>query len=173
MGKQGRYFPDLIQEYKQTLKHVRANGGNASIERDLIEAIKWMETGYDPANYRAITRIDAYVMDHHLMQNFIAYTDSEAYVPEWFEDRKNSDRLSWDFELQRMISAKVKINNAMEGLTDNERAVFVMIKAQLMTFSQVAKVLGISRSTVQSYLERAEQKIRMNIQYGSQLSLAI
>lgn len=173
MGKQGRYFPDLIQEYKQTLKQVRANGGNAAIERDLIDAIRWMETGYDPAEYRAITRIDAYVVDHHLMQNFIAYTNSNAYVPEWFEDRENSDRLSWDFELQRLISAKVKINNAMEGLTDNERAVFVMIKAELMSFSKVAKILGVSKGTVQSYLIRAEQKIRMNVECGSQLSLAI
>lgn len=169
MGKQGRYFPDLIEEYKQTLKHVRANGGNASIERDLMEAIKWMETGYDPAELRAITRIDAYVVDHHLMQDFISYTESHVSVPEWMEDKYQV----WEYEVVRMMKIKKKINNAMQGLTDNEKSVFIMIKAQLMTFSQVAKILGVSKSTVQCYLERAEQKIQMNVKYGSQLSLAI
>lgn len=34
MGNRGKYFPDLIQKYKQILKQVRASGGHAVIERD-------------------------------------------------------------------------------------------------------------------------------------------
>lgn len=45
------YFPDLIEEYKQSLKDLRAMGGNLGMQRDLMETIKWMETGYDPAEY--------------------------------------------------------------------------------------------------------------------------
>ncbi len=69
------YFPDLIEEYKQSLKDLRAMGGNLDMQRDL------METGYDPAEYRAATRMDAFVMDHHLMQDLISYVDSDEFLP--------------------------------------------------------------------------------------------
>lgn len=65
------YFPDLIDEYKQSLKELKAAGGCPGMERDMLEVIKWMETGYDPAEYRSATRTDVYVMDHHLMQDLI------------------------------------------------------------------------------------------------------
>ncbi len=64
---------------------------------------------------------------------------------------------------------KKDVNQAMAGLTDNERAVFILIRAEYMTFSRVAKTLGVSRSSIQSYLERADKKIQNNLKYGSQL----
>ena len=153
-----KYFPDLVEEYKETLANVKASGGDLGMQRELKEAITWMETGYDPAEYRAATRTDAFVMDHHLMQDLISYVDSDAYVPK--KDESASDEEQWNIS-----TMKKKIQYALDGLTKNERAVFIMIRAEYMTYAQTAKVLGVSRSSVQSYLERAERKIATNVDY--------
>jgi len=156
------YFPDLIDEYKQSLKELKEAGGSPGMERDMLEAIKWMETGYDPAEYRAATRQDTFVMDHHLMQDLIMYVDAGSYVPSWIEG-KESDDGSREAEIVRMANIKNKINNALKGLTENERYVFIMIRAEGVSFGKTAKLLGVTKSAVQSYLRRAETKIKTNI----------
>lgn len=155
----GKYFPDLIGEYKQSYKDLlklekRVNNINdrriiKSMLRSTKEIIYWLETGYDPAEVRNDTRIDALVMDHRLMQNVVA--DALYYTEETTETTETTDY------------NKERIRQALEGLTDNERTVFIMIKAELMSFSKVASILGISKSTVQSYLQRAEKKIQRNL----------
>ena len=166
------YFPDLIEEYKQSLSELRAMGGNLDMQRDLMEAIKWMETGYDPAEYRAATRVDAFVMDHHLMQDLISYVDSDEFLPDLLaEDIDKCEDSSAAREIERLYRMKKDVGQAMAGLTDNERAVFILIRAEYMTFSRVAKTLGVSKSSVQSYLERAEGKIQNNLKFGSQVEL--
>lgn len=170
------YFPDLVEEYKQSLKELRAAGGCPSMERDMLEAIKWMETGYDPAEYRAATRQDAYAMDHHLMQDLIGYVDSSDDMPAHLQSMKDmlfnkyeEDNCRWRFgmslynEVERMQCIKKRINYTLEGLTENERVAFIMIRAERISFGKTAKILGIGKSTVQGYLKRAELKIKNNI----------
>ncbi|MCS5501288.1 DUF134 domain-containing protein [Lysinibacillus sp. A4] len=158
------YFPDLIDEYKQSLKKLKAAGGCSIMERDMLEAIKWMETGYDPAEYRAATRTDVYVMDHHLMQDLITYVDSEEMTPgvlaEVIDYSYDNSAVK---EIERMFNIKDTLNQAMAGLTENERTAFIMIRAEQMTFSKAAKILGVNRGTVQNYVKRAESKIADNI----------
>ncbi|MEC1180345.1 sigma factor-like helix-turn-helix DNA-binding protein [Metasolibacillus meyeri] len=149
-----KYFPDLIEEYKQSLKNLQAVGGCTSMERDLKEAIQWMETGYDPAEYRAAIRKDCYVMDHYLMQQFLLSIDFT--VPDMDEQQLNEEE-------ERIDSIQLIVKEAMAGLTENERKVFVLIRGEYMTFSKVANILEITRSSVQSYLRRAELKIKNNI----------
>ena len=154
------YFPDLIDEYKQSLKELKAAGGCSAMERDMQEAIKWMETGYDPAEYRAATRTDVYVMDHHLMQDLIMYVDSNRVAPDVIA---GVIEYSYDNtavrEIERLHHIKNIVNNAMRGLTENERFVFIMIRAERVSFGKVARLLGVTKSTVQTHLRRAESKI--------------
>ncbi|MGE7113930.1 sigma factor-like helix-turn-helix DNA-binding protein [Lysinibacillus sp. NPDC047702] len=159
------YFPDLIEEYKQSLKDLRAAGGCSSMERDLQEAIKWMETGYDPAECRAASRTDAYAMDHHLMQDLIVYVDSTNDVPALITDEIDLwiDEAVALKEIERLYNFKKVVNNTMVGLTENERTAFIMIRAEHMSFGKTAKLLGVTKSTIQSYITRAEMKIANNI----------
>jgi len=167
------YFPDLIEEYKQLLQEMKAEGvTSGDMYREVKQAIEWMETGYDPAEYRAATRTDAYTFDPYLMQNFIRYVGGECALPDALNDVQ--DQLhEWDVEreAERLEKVKSKVNEAMVGLTDDERAVFIAIKGECMPFSRVAKMLGISKSTVQSYYSRAQKKIKENVLYGSQMNL--
>ena len=38
---------------------------------------------------------------------------------------------------------KRRINSALKGLTDDERAVYIAIEAKLLPFSKVARMLGL------------------------------
>jgi len=162
--KMAMYFPDLIEEYKQSLKELKVAGGCLSMMKDMQEAIKWMETGYDPAEYRAATRTDVYVMDHHLMQDLIMYVDSDKMTPSVLAEviDYNYDNSAVK-EIERMFNVKDTANQALAGLTENERTAFIMIRAEHMTFSKAAKILGVNRGTVQNYVKRAESKIANNI----------
>lgn len=187
------YFPDLIEEYKHSLKDLREMGGNLDMQRDLMVAIKWMETGYDPAEYRAATRTDALVMDPYHMQTYMAYVnDDEMLIPEFLglmKDKIEGKFVGGDLEakewqgyanfIMRDLNSiankanqrKEKINSALKGLTAEERAVYVAIEGELMSFGKVAKMLDVSKSTVQSYYERACRKIHSNITHGTQVSI--
>ncbi|MEG0260550.1 MAG: sigma factor-like helix-turn-helix DNA-binding protein, partial [Lysinibacillus sp.] len=60
-----------------------------------------------------------------------------------------------------------------KGLTDDEKAIYVAIAGEGMSYSKVADMLNIKKGTVQSYMKRAQKKIANNIENGSQLSLFV
>ena len=167
------YFPDLLDEYKQLLKQMRADGvTSGDLYREVKQAIEWMETGYDPAEVRAATRVDAYVIDHHLMQDIIKYCDSERLTPDYLvEHLEDIPEMDWNKEVNYMAKIKQEVNNAMVGLTPNERAAYILVKAELYSYAKAARVLGIEKGTLQSYIQRAEYKIQKNIKYGAQMDL--
>ncbi|MCP3764744.1 hypothetical protein NLX67_20635 [Domibacillus sp. A3M-37] len=51
------------------------------------------------------------------------------------------------------------IDDTLGDLTLREKDVFTLVKAEKYTFEYTAKLLGITKSSVQTYLERAERKI--------------
>ena len=186
------YFPDLIEEYKQLLQQMKAEGvTSGNMYREVKQAIEWMETGYDPAEYRAATRIDSYSFDPYHMQSFMAYVnDDDILMPEFLLNVK--ERVHWELrnvdpvheqfyfnsytkDLNDMVrksdSRKKKLAGAMQGLTADEKAVYVAIEGELMSFGKVAKMLDVRKSTVQSYYERAKRKINENINKGTQTNI--
>ncbi|MEG0471291.1 MAG: sigma factor-like helix-turn-helix DNA-binding protein [Solibacillus sp.] len=189
------YFPELLEEYQQLLQQMKSEGvTSGDLYREVKQAIEWMETGYDPTEYRATSRIDAYPMDPYHMQTYMAYiNDDEMLMPhfllpvkdkieaEFFADI-DSDAEEWQsyvaYKMRDLNAAankanqrKEKINSALNGLTVDEKSVYVAIEGELMSFGKVAKMLDVSKSTVQSYYERAQRKIMENIKRGNQLSL--
>ena len=188
------YFPELLEEYRQLLKEMKSEGvTSGSMYQEVKQAIEWMETGYDPAEYRAATRVDAFPMDPYHMQTYMAYVnDDDMLMPEFMvplkkkieEEFADIDVVAPEWQsymayMMRDLNAaaikaneqKRRINSALKGLTDDERAVFIAIEAELLPFSKVARMLDISKSTVQSYYNRAKRKIHANITHGTQESL--
>ena len=180
------YFPELLEEYKQLLQQMKADGiKSGSMYQEVKQAIEWMETGYDPAEFREATRVDAYPMDPYEMQSYMAYiNDEDMLMPEFLQTVKqkivndfyidveptNVDRLIERFfsglhsQANSMLENKESINYALQGLSDNEKAAFIAVKAERISFSKVASMLGVSKSTIQSYVNRAQKKIRLNIE---------
>lgn len=182
------YFPDLLAEYKQLLQQMKGEGvTSGEMFREVKQAIEWMETGYDPAEYRAATRVDAYPMDPYHMQTYMAYVNNddmlmpehlipikeqiESETVEYFDGYLDIKMRFLNKEVSWANDRKEKINSALKGLTADERAVYVAIEGELMSFGKVAKMLEVQKSTVQSYYERACRKIRNNINNGSQTDI--
>ncbi|WP_341320842.1 sigma factor-like helix-turn-helix DNA-binding protein [Solibacillus sp. FSL H8-0523] len=171
------YFPDLIEQYKQLLKQMKSEGvTSGELYREVKQAVEWMETGYDPAEFRASTRVDAYPVDPYHMQTYMAYANDDHDMLEcmlnlqnYIESHKDEQRFKADW--RKAEDNKKKVNSAMKGLTADEKAVFVAIEAERLPFSKVARMLGVSKSTVQSYYERARKKISENLNKGSQLDM--
>lgn len=167
---------------------------NGELYREVKEAVFWMETGYDPAEVRAASRVDAYPVDPYHMQSFMAFIndEDEMLLPEqlvtlkqriisrWMPDETNKIRAdefvrrhfsSFRYATEKAYDNKNLISGALAGLTDNEKAAFIAIEAEKIPYTKVAKMLGVEKGTVQSYVRRARQKIRMNIDKGTQESL--
>jgi RNA polymerase sigma factor (sigma-70 family) len=51
------------------------------------------------------------------------------------------------------------LDDVLADLTQRERNVFTLVKAEGLTFESTAELLGLTKSSVQTYLERAERKI--------------
>jgi positive control factor len=51
------------------------------------------------------------------------------------------------------------IDDTLGDLTLREKDVFTLVKAEKYTFEYTAELLGITKSSVQTYLERAKRKI--------------
>jgi positive control factor len=150
-----------IEDYKQTLKETKNLLECASDEdeeiikgiiSDLEYTIEWMSSGRRPGNKRGIERRAAYQrerpMDPLIIQRYFRSTNEGFY--EW-DDHQTEDVIT--------ISDKNRINQALSVLTEKEKEIYLMSRGHSLTYSQIARYLCLSRSTVQSTIERAENKL--------------
>lgn len=139
------------QAYKEQPIEEYAENRNlySGMVNNLKEAIQWMENGRDPQAYRGADRIDAYVMDHKLLEIMAANPVIEVSV-----ERKLTDDERWMLE------------DALAGLTPNERKAFKLVRADRMTFEEVARKMRVQKGTIQKYVERAEKKIAYNKEHS-------
>lgn len=110
---------------------------------DLEYVIDWIEHGREPGNKRGADRTKVYLMDP-LVLNQVDLTTS-------YEEGKITDQ-----DLKR-------INEALISLSDKERDMYILHKANLFSFEEIANLLGVSKGTVQTTIKRAECKIRKEI----------
>lgn len=128
------------------------NGDENKTERQIIGemvgdtefVIEWLESGRRPGNKRGIERRAAYqrekLMDPIRMQAFVdrGTAGSPANLTEW------------------QIG---QIEDALCGLSERERECYVMANGQCFSHAEIAKLLGISKSSVDTHIKRAQQKI--------------
>jgi RNA polymerase sigma factor (sigma-70 family) len=148
----------LIKEYKESLKTVRQlqlriNPDNkdktvlGSMASDLQYSIDWMNTGRRPGNRRGAERLAAYQrekpIDPIYFQNFVANPAPQKCTV------KDSD--------------KQRIEDALSVLTERERKIYLMARGQCLSYEQIAEYLYVSKSTVQTTVERAAKKISIRI----------
>lgn len=110
--------------------------------------IEWLETGTRPGNKRGIERRAAYQrekpVDPLIMQSYLSKTSSGSNIQVSDRDR---DRIEF----------------ALEQLSPRERECYEMIRGNGLTYAEVSKLLDIERSSVQSYIDAADKKLRIHI----------
>lgn len=156
---------ELIQEYTETLHSVERMRDKAteddkiilgSMASDLKYAIQWMMTGRQPGTRRGVERLAAYQkeksFDPLIMQKFFRSTCDSYY---WTEDGNQENAITeWD---------KNRIEDALSVLTEREKEVYLMSRGQMLSYEDIAKLLCVSKSTIQKTIERAENKIYKQI----------
>jgi positive control factor len=150
-----------VEDYRLTLKETknlleRAAGEDEEIIKGIISdleyTIEWMSSGRRPGNKRGIERRAAYQrerpIDPLIIQRYFRSTNEGIY--KW-DDHQLEDVIT--------ISDKKRINQALSVLTEKEKEIYLMSRGHCLTYSQIARYLCISRSSVQSTIERAENKL--------------
>lgn len=143
---------ELIKQYRDSLRNVRnlqlrADLGDRKIlsgmASDLQYAIEWMRTGRRPGNRRGVERLAAYQrekpVDPIVLQNYYsAATGNSGAISE--SDRK-------------------RIEEALQCLTRLEREIYLMARGQCLSRSEIARLLGVGKGTVNNVLTRADKKL--------------
>lgn len=131
---------------------------------NLEYSLEWMETCRRPGNKRGIERRAAYQrekpMDPLIMQRYIEHVGVETYP--WM-DRDQRDAVT--------LEEREKIESVLSVLTNREREAYLMVRGNCLSFSETAKLLGVTKSRVQDAVKRAETKIAKKMAQEKELSL--
>lgn len=155
----------LIKEYDQSLCKIRKSKENVSEEQqkilssmasDLEYSLEWMRTGRRPGNRRGIERRAAYqrerAFDPMLMQRYFRSADETVY--EWDNHVQQYTIGEWE---------KIQLEDALSVLTEREKEIYLMSRGNCFSYSEIAGYLVISRSAVQTMIERSEKKIAQQV----------
>lgn len=117
-----------------------------SMIRDVEYIIKWLKLGYDPENPQGVNVRDIY--------NINKYPHMEV-VPDIYEQLRQERE-----ELHELTpEEKRTIDTVLRTLSDRERDCF-LLRIQGLRLREIANELNISLSSVQTYIERADEKIK-------------
>lgn len=116
-----------------------------SMISDMTYVLDWLKTGRDPDNRRGIERRSVY--QRQVLADMSLFPSLDI-VPEKRELTEEEKKAIYDVLL--ILSAR-------------ERQCFIMHNAYMMSMSEISEELGIKKSTVQKYIERAREKIKKKV----------
>lgn len=117
-------------------------------------SIHWLQTGSEPQSGRSVSRL--------------SYEQRTRIVPEV------EDVLTFiNFTLKGDLTDDelAKIDDYLSCLTERERDAYISIRGKGNSYEETATFPGVSKSTVQSYVKRATQKIEQALDSGVQTAL--
>lgn len=124
---------------------------------DVNVALNWMTTGRPPRSKRGIER---------RYRNVI-------WDPKWIETY-HSKNAGYTIERDTTIKElseedRLRIDEAMYNLSERERQCFVMHIVDLMSFEEIGVELHLGKSSVQTFVERAREKIEQGKMFNTLL----
>ncbi len=117
---------------------------------DCSYVIEWLETGRRPGNRRGIERRAAYQRE--------IPTDPARLPAVAYRDADPEESPEADSEIKHL-----RLMAALRGLTDRERECFSLAHGQGCSYSEIAGLLHLSKSSVGTYVVRAQRKIAANV----------
>lgn len=131
-------------------KELKIIGGMIS---DLQYAIEWLETAREPGTRRTISNRSRYQRT-----SLFAEIEKLSYL---VTIEQENQREATEDEIERITAM---LNN----LSDKERAAYLAVKGQNLSYAKAGEILSVSKASVQSYVNRAQDKIDNQVKYGSQ-----
>lgn len=152
MTNREKQFGDLIFEYKKIKTYTQrcADKTNNQLEKPIInsivrsleESILYMRTGVSPLEYNLTINISK-------KPEMLIANDYLANIAEKFIENKNDDE---EFD-------KLMIDDLLRDLTTREKECYLLTQQSLFSQSETAEILGVKRTSVLKYIERARVKI--------------
>lgn len=152
---------DLLVQYlsarKQTIEMIQSCKSETDMEilkgilRDLEFTIKWIRSGHNPNDNRALDKRTVYLLDHKTIGEVI---DTEA----------SKIKVSSDEYYDYIHDRKHVANKMLGKLSGRELEVFLMMKCEGMSSRDVAELLDVKYTTVESHMERAKRKINFAVE---------
>lgn len=110
--------------------------------------IDWLQSGRMPGNRRGIERRAGYQRE--------VLTDPERLPRMYSVSVQLPDDRSRETNRERL-------EHIFRGLTERERECYVLAHGECFTFAEIAELLGISKSSVGTYMTRAQRKIMLAV----------
>jgi DNA-binding CsgD family transcriptional regulator len=141
---------DLIREYRKSLRLLRSAKTKplfcGSMVSDAEFAIEYMATGHIPGTKWTVARWPLrkreIPVDPIMMARFVQNREPIAAAPD---------------HVVRLLESLLK------SLSPLERDAYELVRGRGYSFKQSGKLLGCSKASAQSYVKRAEKKIRLAI----------
>jgi len=121
-----------------------------SILSELNFIIKWIECGHNPTDYKGIYNRKCYLVDQQVL---------EAAIQDNHYDKTSSDEYDDYLLNDSHLSSRM-----LKGLSNREIETFIMMKCEGMSAGDVAELLGIKATSVESFIERAKIKLKTNLE---------
>lgn len=166
---------ELIYEYKRSLRDMKDLKKNItdipekertlqqksdltminSMISELRFVLEWLEKGRQPGAKRGVDRK-------------AVYREMLYYDPKILEARTNIDKVMFS-NSEKCEGApiseedKEKLDDALSSLSKREKDVYLMYHAENFSMKYISELMGVSKSTIQSYIERSERKVEEQI----------
>lgn len=149
----------LLGEYKESragLHQMKArlnedNFEDATLINSMIEsmtfAMEWMETGRKPGSYQGIDKKSIY------QKQFLESIDMIPDITDELYDINSK-------QLYMTQDEKKKLAKIFGAWSHRERVCYVKHVVEQKGFQQIADVLKVSKSTVQTHIRRAKNKVK-------------
>lgn len=159
---------DLLVQYKKSRRGINEminNLGNNerdkmdrtylnSMKNELSWIIEWIDSGSNPEELRGINTRYAYD---------ISYLSNMDVLPDIVEQIERKP-------LELTKEQKTVLIKVFDALSDRERDCFILHTTQDVSMNEIANELKISKASVQSYINRAREKVKevveLSVPYG-------
>lgn len=154
------WVDQLISEYEQGRKELysmKAQLGESELDQmdkskinsmigDMSYSIEWMKLGRRPGNLRGI--------DQRAIYQRTSFMDMDLFAS---ENNDESDEIS--------ERTKKMLVDLLIGMSRRERQCYLLHMAQGWSMQEIAEDLGISKPSVQKFIDRAKVKIKRKLSY--------
>jgi RNA polymerase sigma factor (sigma-70 family) len=149
----------LIQEYSEGRKEL-VQLKERSIDAEDIKqinsmidsmsySIDWMTSGRQPGTYRGVDKRGIY--QHQFIQTI-------ECIPDITEQLEAEPK-----QLYMTREEKIILADILTALSHRERHCYIMYISQGLSMSKIAEDIGVSKATVQSYINRAKNKVKERV----------
>lgn len=121
---------------------------NSMIE-SMVFSMEWMETGRQPGTYKGIDKKRIYQR-----QSFA----SMDFIPDITEQLEEGPK-----QLRMTAEEKIILADIFAALSFRERQCYILHEASGLSMGKIADEVGLKRRTVQQYIERAREKIKIKV----------